>query len=152
MESILDSPTSLENSHSGYAGFWLRVVASFIDGLVLSIPNWIVLGSLGFTQMTDPSLIMASIGPIVAGLFVIQWLYCALMESSSKQATLGKMALGLKVTDLNGERISFGKATGRFFGKFLSYMILYIGVIMVAFTQKKQGLHDMLANTLVVKK
>jgi uncharacterized RDD family membrane protein YckC len=80
------------------------------------------------------------------------WLYFALMESSSKQGTLGKMALSIMVTDVNGNRITFGRATGRYFGKFLSGLILYIGYIMVAFTEKKQGLHDMIAGTLVVNK
>jgi uncharacterized RDD family membrane protein YckC len=74
------------------------------------------------------------------------------MESSSKRATLGKMALGIIVTDLEGKRISFGRATGRFFSKILSGIIIYIGFIMVAFTDKKQGLHDMIAGTLVIAK
>jgi uncharacterized RDD family membrane protein YckC len=82
---------------------------------------------------------------------VIQWLYYALMESSKHQATLGKIALGLIVTDVNGQKISFGRASGRYFGKILSYIIMYVGFIMAAFTDKKQALHDMLAGTLVVK-
>jgi len=77
------------------------------------------------------------------------WLYEALLESSSYQATLGKMIFGMKVTDLNGHRISFGRATGRHFAKWLSTMILCIGYIMVGFTERKQGLHDLLAGTLV---
>lgn len=83
---------------------------------------------------------------------LINWLYFALMESSGRQATLGKMALGIVVTDLNGDKIGFGRATGRYFAKILSGLILFIGFIMVAFTQKKQGLHDMIAGTLVVKR
>ena len=79
------------------------------------------------------------------------WLYFALMESSANQATLGKMAIGIKVTDMSGRRIGFGQATGRYFGKILSSMILLIGYIMAAFTEKKQALHDMLAGCLVVK-
>jgi uncharacterized RDD family membrane protein YckC len=82
---------------------------------------------------------------------VVSRLYAALMESSSKQATLGKMALGVRVTDLDGNRIGFGKATGRHFAKILSALILGIGFLMVAFTQRKQGLHDMLAGTLVMR-
>jgi uncharacterized RDD family membrane protein YckC len=62
------------------------------------------------------------------------------------------MFLGIKVTDLNGSRIDFGRATGRYFGKFISSIILFIGFIMVAFTQKKQGLHDILADCLVVNR
>ena len=81
----------------------------------------------------------------------INWLYFALLESSSMQGTLGKKALGMIVTDLSGNRIGFGRATGRYFGKILSAIILGIGFIMVAFTERKQGLHDLLANTLVYK-
>jgi uncharacterized RDD family membrane protein YckC len=80
------------------------------------------------------------------------WLYFALMESSSKQGTLGKIALGIKVTDLSGNAISFGRATARHFGKILSTIILLAGYLMVAFTAKKQGLHDMIAGCLVVNK
>lgn len=79
------------------------------------------------------------------------WLYEALMESSSYQATLGKMIFGLKVTDLYGNRIDFARATGRHFAKFLSAMILCVGFIMVGFTERKQGLHAMIAGTLVRK-
>jgi uncharacterized RDD family membrane protein YckC len=79
------------------------------------------------------------------------WLYSALMESSSWQATLGKRALGLRVTDEHGERMSFAHATGRYFSKLLSAMTLGIGYLMVAFTDRKRGLHDMIANTLVVQ-
>jgi len=81
---------------------------------------------------------------------LIQWLYHALMESSSKQGTVGKIVLNLKVVDLVGNRISFGRATGRFFGKILSGLIFNIGYIMAAFTEKKQALHDMLAGCLVI--
>jgi len=77
------------------------------------------------------------------------WLYEAFMLSSPYQATLGKMIFGMKVTDLNGNRISFARATGRHFAKWLSTLILWIGFIMVGFTDRKQGLHDMLAGTLV---
>jgi uncharacterized RDD family membrane protein YckC len=83
---------------------------------------------------------------------VAGWLYFAMMESSNKMATLGKMAIGIKVTDLNGNRISFGRATGRYFAKILSGMILMIGYIMAGFTEKKQALHDMIASCLVVMK
>ena len=80
------------------------------------------------------------------------WLYFALMESSEMQATVGKMALGLYVTDLEGRRVSFGKATARFFGKILSTMTLGIGYIMAGFTVRKQALHDLIAGCLVLRK
>jgi uncharacterized RDD family membrane protein YckC len=74
------------------------------------------------------------------------------MESGSMQGTLGKKLLGIKVTDMEGGRIGFGRATGRYFGKILSGMIFMVGFLMAAFTEKKQALHDMLAGTLVVKR
>jgi len=82
---------------------------------------------------------------------LLSWCYEAYFLSSSRQATPGKMALGLRVTDLNGQRISFDQATGRHFAKYLSRVILLIGYIMAAFTERKQALHDMIGGTLVVK-
>lgn len=131
-----------------YAGFWIRFVAGFIDGFVLLIPRFII----------TLVLIGMQLGSEAVGLFsviftvVIYWLYYAAMEGSTTQATLGGMALGLKVTDENGNRIGFGHASGRFFGKLVSWIILGIGFIMVGFTARKQGLHDIMAHTLVVKK
>lgn len=121
-----------------FAGFWLRLAAFIVDWLVLMIPGAIigVVGGAGFGAR------------LLA--IVVSWLYFALSESSEWQATLGKKALSLKVTDLDGNRLSFGRATGRYFGKIVSGVILLIGYIMIGFTEKKQGLHDILAGTLVV--
>lgn len=123
-----------------YAGFWIRLVAFFIDVILLFLVNIL----LGYFLVG-----------IFAGLWigvVINWLYFTLMESSSNQATLGKMALGLIVTDGAGRSISFGRATGRYFGKFLTWWIFVPVFIVIAFTRKKQGLHDMLVDTLVISK
>ena len=83
---------------------------------------------------------------------LLHWAYYSLLESSTWQATLGKKALGLEVTDLNGARISFGRATGRWAARYVSVMTLGIGNIMAGFTEKKQALHDMIAGTLVIRK
>jgi hypothetical protein len=83
---------------------------------------------------------------------IAMWLYFALMESSPRMATLGKMAVGLVVTDADGQRIGFGRASARFFGKILSGLVFAIGFLMAGFTARKQGLHDMLASTLVLNK
>jgi len=82
---------------------------------------------------------------------VLQWLYFALMESSKTQGTVGKLVLKIKVTDYEGNRISFARATGRYFGKILSGMIMMIGYIMAGLTERKQALHDMLASCYVMK-
>ena len=78
--------------------------------------------------------------------------YFTLLESSGMQATVGKLLLGIKVVDLSGKRISFARATVRFFAKILSGQVLLIGYFMAAFSQRKQTLHDLLAGTLVVTK
>jgi uncharacterized RDD family membrane protein YckC len=140
----------------GYGGFWIRVVAAIIDGIILRLvvsPIRMIFGGLGLAGMMSgvPHLGLTVLGggvTIIAMIFG-SWLYEAFMESSSYQATLGKMIFGMKVTDLNGNRISFERATGRHFAKWLSTMILGIGYIMVGFTERKQGLHDLLAGTLV---
>ncbi len=134
-----------------YAGFWRRLVAVFMDGIILRIGGSIVgyivglaFGTAGGSE--QGAAIVAALISLIGG-----WLYYTLMESSAKQATLGKMAMEIYVTDLNGDRISFGRATGRYFGKILSSLIFFIGYIMAAFTEKKQALHDKLAGTLVVR-
>src|SRR5437868_12955147 len=138
-----------------YAGFWWRVLAYIIDSLIMSaifFPLGMGVG-LAISAGGDPNsplLPLANLGlngvSILAG-----WLYHAFLESSSWQGTIGKKVLGLRVTDLDGNQISFGKATGRYFGMILSGMICLVGFIMVAFTEKKQGLHDIMAGTLVLK-
>ena len=140
----------------GYGGFWIRVVAAIIDAIILRVvvaPVSMIFGGLGMAGMMSglPHRGLAILGGGVTAILLIfgSWLYEALMESSSYQATVGKMIFGMKVTDLNGNRISFGRATGRHFAKWLSAMILGIGYIMVGFTERKQGLHDLLAGTLV---
>jgi uncharacterized RDD family membrane protein YckC len=139
-----------------YAGFWWRVLAYIIDSLIMSavffplgVGLGLAIGASGGDE-NSPLLPLANLG--VNGISIIAgWLYHALLESSSWQGTIGKKVLGLRVTDLNGNRVSFGKATGRYFGMILSGMICFIGFVMVAFTEKKQGLHDMLAGTLVLR-
>ena len=140
----------------GYGGFWIRVVAAIIDGLILRVvvtPVGMVFGGLGLAGMMGgiPHAGLSLLGGGITFILLIfgSWLYEAFMESSSYQATLGKMICGMKVTDLRGNRISFERATGRHFAKWLSAMILGIGYIMVGFTERKQGLHDLLAGTLV---
>ncbi len=134
-----------------YAGFWRRLVAAIIDGILVSIVTLIIGGVLrlnsGLPTGPGSDNFLSNLINLIIG-----WIYYAAMESSEKQATLGKMAIGIIVTDLEGSRISFGRATGRYFGKILSAIILLIGYIMAGFTARKQALHDVLAGCLVVKK
>jgi uncharacterized RDD family membrane protein YckC len=132
---------SMPAQTAAYAGFWRRVGGLLIDSILLSI----VLTPL-YLAFRDQ---LATWSALQTG---ISWLYSALMESSARQATLGKMALGIVVTDMEGNRIGFGRATGRYFAKIISGLILGIGYLMAAFTQRKQALHDIIVGTLVVKK
>jgi uncharacterized RDD family membrane protein YckC len=140
-----------------YAGFWIRVGAYLIDAIILYVVNMIIFGVFGLSMMpaANAGLSEEALGGTVWLVYlltlVLNWVYFAVMESSARQATLGKMALGLTVTGEGGQRISFARATGRYFAKILSGLVLMIGYIMVGFTQRKQGLHDMLASTLVLK-
>jgi uncharacterized RDD family membrane protein YckC/ribosomal protein L40E len=136
-------------SQEMYAGFWRRFGAVIIDGVLLWVAEMIIFRSIAFRMFvfTAGAMVKTYFWSILIG-----WLYFALMESSNKQATLGKMLIGIKVTDLDGNRITFGKATARHFSKIISGVILAIGYIMAGFTQKKQALHDIIAGTLVVKK
>lgn len=122
-----------------YAGFLKRLVAAIIDGILVGI----VVGILTSTMDESWSGVISTL---------LGWLYYAGMESSERQATLGKSVMGIYVTDLYGQRISFLRATGRYFAKILSALILMIGYIMAAFTERKQALHDMLASTLVLSR
>ena len=139
-----------------YAGFWWRLLAYIIDSLIMSavfVPLGIVLELAMVASGTDEnSPAMPLVNLSLNGLSILGgWLYYSLLESSSWQGTVGKKVCGLRVTDLDGHRISFARATGRYFGMILSGMICLIGFVMVAFTEKKQGLHDILAGTLVWK-
>ena len=133
-----------------YAGFWRRFAAIFLDGIILGIATNIVLYGVFRAAFG-----LGEAGRDAVDFFlsvIVAWVYFTVMESSSNQATVGKMALGIKVTDLDGRRISWARANARFWSKFLSYVTLMIGFMMAGFTQKKQGLHDIIGGTLVVKK
>jgi len=134
------------------AGFWRRCAAYTIDYFITFVASYVVGLVAGFALAAGQGAAGMMAAPTVGGILglVVGWLYFALQESSAQQATLGKRALGIKVTDGNGMRIGFGRATGRFFGKLLSGLIFAIGFMLAGWTEKKQALHDMLANTLVV--
>lgn len=144
-------------SGAAYGGFWIRVVASIVDAIVVRAvvaPIGFMFGGmslLGGMGHGFPHTGFALLGGGVTIVLVLagQWLYEAFLESSSYQATLGKMIFGMKVTDLNGNRISFARATGRHFAKIVSGLVMCIGLIMVGLTERKQGLHDLMAGTLV---
>lgn len=121
-------------------------IGGFIIGFIFGVPYDVLTSKAEFAEFADDYILNFILS------FLLVWIYQAVMESSIKQATLGKMALGIAVTDLSGKRISFGKASGRHFGQILSGFILGIGFLMIAFTARKQGLHDIIAECLVVNK
>lgn len=134
------------------AGFWRRCAAYLIDGCLIGLVccaiQWVALQLLATSE--GMSSMVAGAFAMYAFLVVINWLYFALQESSAAQATVGKRAMGIKVTDDYGRRIGFGRASGRFFGKIISALIFNIGFMLAGWTARKQALHDMLAGSLVV--
>lgn len=145
-------PDVVDTGITKYAGFWRRFGASFIDLSVINTAIAIII--LIFNIALDPEEYNDYIIIVFnySTLLVAGWLYYALLESSSRAATLGKMAVGIIVTDSEGGRISFGRATKRYFAKIISTMILFIGFLMIAYKKKNQGLHDRIAGTLVIRR
>jgi uncharacterized RDD family membrane protein YckC len=165
-------PVNVTAMRTDYAGFWLRFVAYIIDALILGIPIGAIvlvililtgaMGALSNMHVGDPP--DAMIGMLGMGVFGIYfgvlsvaivggWLYYAYCESSTWQGTLGKKALGLIVTDLDGRPVTFGRASGRFFSKIITGLIPFgIGYMLAGFTAKKQALHDMIASCLVLRR
>ena len=163
------APASYARPSVDYAGFWLRFVAFLIDFFVWGIPIvfavMLMAGMMGVAgafkhlepgESPDDVFALLGVGFILLACFLMiigRWLYYAAFESSGWQGTLGKKALGLYVTDLNGNRLTFGRATGRFFARLVTGLIpLEIGYIMAGFTEKKQALHDMIAGCLVLRR
>ena len=163
MEQIHQHPPMTPSRVVTYAGFWKRFAAYFLDKLmigfvvaIICVPIIVVFGLTAAFHMdeneTPLAFLVAMSGLIIMFamlVFIGEWLYFSLMESK-KGATLGKMILGIRVTDMEGKQVTFGRASGRYFGKILSGLTLYIGFIIAGFTQQKQALHDILAKTLVV--
>ncbi len=163
------SPHWLPPATRAFAGFWLRFVACLIDGALLGailgavfIPI-LLLGGFGAALQSmatrdhqpDPAAIFAfasSIALFVGASVLAGWLYYAYFESSEWQGTVGKKVMNLVVTDLEGNRVSFGRASGRYFARFITKLIpLGIGYILAGITEKKQALHDMIASCLVLR-
>lgn len=139
-EDLVVSSSPINN----YASFWRRLGAFFLDYILLAIPLSITISTFGFNKEED-------LRPVIIAL-VLGWIYFTLMESSIYQASLGKIAVGIKVTDMSGNKISWGRANARYWSKIISALITFFGFIMAAFTEKSQGLHDIIAKTLVLKK
>lgn len=141
--------TQKQSSRIIYAGFWSRFVAWLIDTAVLLLGLRLFEGIFNFTFWNFSSFTDGFFSSIA---LIACWLYYAFFESSKHQATIGKMALDLKVVDTNLNRLSFTRATGRHFSKLLSILTLGIGFIMIGLTDNKQGLHDKIAETFVIRR
>ncbi|HEY4170750.1 MAG TPA: RDD family protein [Reyranella sp.] len=145
------------------AGFWIRAVALLIDGLILGVIFGVLGGILAaltafdikdFENITDAEAMAATGFGLIAVVLMIAvaWLYEAILTSSAGGATWGKQAMGLRVLKGDGTRLSFGRATARYFSKSLvtPLLPLFIGYLLAAFTRRKQALHDFMADTVVV--
>ena len=179
-EEQIQQPTSVTNSQTPdpiaptpaapsapataqYAGFWIRLVAAFIAGMILGIIGFIIQavfgGVFGVALLTGPQEPSPATAGLFAGIFGAMLFISIAIEivyyvglTGTYGATVGKMILGLKVVDTNGQKIGFGKAALReVVGKWISGLVFGLGYIWVAFDPKKQGWHDKLAGTYVVK-
>ena len=151
--------TQPDASQFVFAGFGIRLVSYIIDLIIIGVIAWLVGFVLGAFLGPSMSSIQYPTARELANLqiigtiadIIVAWLYFSLLESSKKQGTVGKMILGLKVTNMSYQKISFGRATGRYFSKILSGLLFWLGYLMIAWDEEKQGLHDKIAQTYVVK-
>ncbi len=165
MASIMAPGAEINRTDIAYAGFWRRVAAYQLDSFILSIGSYIVMlpvamiMGIGAQQAMlnasdDPAALFGAMWPMMAVMyllvFAVQAVYFAWLHSRPAQATWGKMAVGIKVARSDGSRISFWRGIARYFALFLSALPLGIGFLMAAFTERKQALHDMLCDTVVV--
>jgi uncharacterized RDD family membrane protein YckC len=170
MENLSEKP--LYEKKTQYAGFWIRFAACLLDGIIISIPLTVIFlvlfyfifassGALdvlsdpaaidgGFTDQQMITFLSTYIIVLLVSI-IVPIFYYAGMHASKWQATVGKKLLKLKVTDLQGNRISFWRGLGRYLAMVFISSIFYIGYIIAAFTDKKQSLHDLIAGTVVVK-
>ena len=148
----MNQPTTEINEATQFAGFWIRVGAYFIDMVLLLIPNLLI--SFLYRSIAPSTnaieMVFRDIFPVCLSM-IVWWIYYAVLYSSVWQASVGKKVLGLKVVGKNGDRISFGRATGRYASYVVSGLICGIGYMMIGWTKKKRGLHDMIAGTYVIK-
>jgi uncharacterized RDD family membrane protein YckC len=165
MSSVADGKGALFTGY--YSGFWRRLAALLVDaplrfaiglGLVFLPMRFLVLSTASRYGSTEPNYLWSVMssrerGVVIAlwlfAAVIVPWLYTAMQEASTAKATLGKRLMRIQVTDLKGERISFGRASGRFFGRLLP--TFGIGYLMAAFTRRKQALHDLVAGCVLVK-
>ena len=136
-----------EPKRHNYAGFWIRFGAFAVDMIILSPFLLIHQISINF-QLSNPSFVNKT---VTLSCWIIFWLYFALLESSKMQGTVGKWVFGLKVIHQTGRRVSELRATGRYFSKILSTLSLYVGFFMIGWTKRKQGLHDFVVQSYVVR-
>jgi len=169
MDIMLEKETVLQTKR--YAGFWIRFAAYLLDSIIVGIPLTIIMGAVFFLMfstsglfavLSDPTAMEGDISVqqittiLVAYAlfflltFIVTVAYYAGMHASKWQATVGKKLLRIKVTDLNGSRISFWRALGRLLSMSFISSILCIGYIIAAFTEKKQSLHDLMVGTVVI--
>jgi uncharacterized RDD family membrane protein YckC len=176
IESIQQRPVATPEEDEGpdvgvYAGLGRRLIAFIVDFILVLIAGGIAIAlfslsnglkyayfmtvsGVSYHDLTEAGTLDAALGPIVAAFgilfIVVPWLYFAGFESSRSQATPGKVLMSLVVTDLEGNKPSFARTTLRFFGKYISTLIIFIGFLMIGFTKKHQGLHDRIAGCLVL--
>ena len=149
-----------------FGGFWIRFVATFIDGIILGVASsavqLLLLGTAyrpfaNIREPLPPDQALAAFGAMMGTMALSMLIGIAIAASYEGffvykvGATPGKMVLGLRVVRPDGNKVSLGRAVARYFGKWLSYMTLGIGFIIAGFDAEKRAMHDMIVDTRVVK-
>lgn len=138
-----------------YAGFWIRAVAALIDSVIFYALFYLTLKVLGidyFSLVLDPVAMQAAMPKVIIVALLLGFGYYIYFNASKYQGTPGKMVMGIKIGEMDGSRITMLKSVGRYFAYCLAAMILFIGLFMIGWDKKKQGLHDKICNTLVYYK
>lgn len=143
----MENPLSFEHQ---YAGFWRRLLAQIIDAIILGVLGYLLFGS-AVTNVTGADGLYSVNVSFTNWQTLIPVLYTILFWIW-KGATPGKMVLGMKIINVDGSDLTWGRAIGRYFAYFVSAIVIFIGFIWIGFDSKKQGWHDKLAGTYVVMK
>lgn len=145
----------IQTGQLNYAGFWTRFAAVFLDGLILTVVNFLIRLAVGQSAMEATGLQPQTANALVVILLAIQLAIAICYEGlliGKYGATLGKMACKIKVVTAEGDRVSYPRSFARYFSKIISYMVCLIGFIMAGFDSQKRALHDYICNTRVVFK
>ena len=151
-EGAISRPLALVVPMLAYGGFWRRLAGWLVDQVLLFFPSAIVRVLLGMEPIAWHDPLDGRLAVSVSVDIVLEWMYSALLVSSAARGTLGQQLMDLQVTDGNGARVSFARASARYFATLLTLLTCGVGYLFQLFTSRRQTLHDWVSGTLVVRR